>query len=83
MFVAVPTFVLIAAALGHAVPIAGWSAAAIWVFVLPQAHGEAFVVPIVMIVLCLAIAIGPERLGRLFEDRREPPNVDAGWIEEA
>ena len=58
-----------------------------WATLLPSAHGEALLAPLAMMVLCLAIAIGPDRLvswvGRNVAVRHvvdEPQ--PAGWIEE-
>ena len=55
---------------------------------LPSAQGEAMLAPLAMIVLCAAIAIGPDRLvSWVVEDvggRRgsSPPRPAQGWIEE-
>ena len=50
-----------------AVTLAGSAGLAVWMVLLPGAHGEAALAPLSMIVLCLAIAVRPDRL--------------AGWIE--
>lgn len=85
--VALPTLALVIALLLGAVPLAGWAGAAVWAVLLPSAHGEAILAPMAMILLCLAIAIGPDRLtswigrdvaGRHGTDGRQPE----GWIEE-
>ena len=85
--IALPALVLVIAILRGMVPLAGWAGVAVWATLLPSAHGEAILAPVVMIVLCLAIAIGPERLaswvgrevaGRHGADARDPE----GWIEE-
>lgn len=85
--IAVPTIALVIALLIGAVPLAGWAGVAVWAVLLPSAHGEAILAPLAMIMLCLGIAIGPERLtswigrdvaGRHGEDEQQPE----GWIEE-
>jgi hypothetical protein len=85
--VGLPTIVLIAAIIRGATSFAGWCAVAVWATLLPSAHGEAILAPLAMIVLCLALAIGPDRLlawiGRDLGGRApgdEPPAQ--GWIEE-
>jgi hypothetical protein len=85
--VALPVLVLVIAIVRGAVPVAGWAGVAVWATLLPSAHGEALLAPIAMMVLCLAIAIGPDRLaswigrnvtGQHDADASQP----AGWIEE-
>jgi hypothetical protein len=85
--IAVPVLVLVIAIVRGAVPVAGWAGVAVWAALLPSAHGEALLAPIAMMVLCLAIAIGPDRLaswigrnvaGRPDAEDRQPE----GWIEE-
>ncbi len=85
--IAAPTLVLLVTILRGRVPLAGWAGVAVWATLLPSAHDEALVAPLAMIVLCLAIAIGPERLlswvhrdavGRTGPGARGPQ----GWIEE-
>ncbi len=85
--IALPVLVLVVAIVRGIVPVAGWAGVAVWATLLPYAHGEAILAPIAMIVLCLAIAIGPDRLaswvgrdvaGRRDADDRQPE----GWIEE-
>ena len=87
VIVVLPTIVLVVALIRGAVPIAGWAGAAVWTVLLPSAHGEAVLAPLAMVALCLAIAIGPDRLtswvGHDFAglhdgDGRAPD----GWIEE-
>ena len=85
--IALPVLVLVAAVVRGAVSVAGWAGVAVWATLLPSAHGEALLAPIAMIVLCLAIAIGPERLGswigRNVSGRRDSEESQpAGWIEE-
>ena len=85
--IALPVLVLLLAIVRGAISIAGWAGVAVWATLLPSAHGEALLAPIAMMVLCLAIAIGPDRLGswvgrnvavRHVVDEPQP----AGWIEE-
>lgn len=75
--------------------LAAWAGLALWVGILPHASADAMLGPILMIVVCLAIAIGPDRLlaivRRDLTDRAPPsdgrsapePAVPAGWIEDA
>src|SRR6186997_2667424 len=87
--VGVPSLlVLVLLARGATVP-AAWAALAAWLVFATRAPNEAIVVPLVMAVVCLAIAIGPERFGGWVRDdvdgshRREPePDREQGWIEE-
>lgn len=85
--IALPTLVLLAAVARGMVPLAGWAGVAVWAVLLAPAHDEALLAPLAMIVLCLAIAIGPERMlswvhrdvvGHADADVRRPD----GWIEE-
>ena len=85
--IALPVLVLVIAIVRGAIAVAGWAGVAVWATLLPSAHGEALLAPIAMMVLCLAIAIGPDRLGswvgrnvavRHVVDEPQP----AGWIEE-
>ena len=86
--VALPTLVLLVAILRRAVKASGWAGVAVWVVLLPPAQGEAMLAPLAMIVLCAAIAIGPDRLvSWVVEDvaghrgGSQPPPAQ-GWIEE-
>jgi hypothetical protein len=85
--IALPVVVLVIAIMRGAVSVAGWAGVAVWATLLPSAHGEALLAPIAMMVLCLAIAIGPGRLGswvgRNVAVRRDVEvRQPAGWIEE-
>ena len=85
--IVIPTIVLAVAVMRAAVPLAGWAGAAVWAVLLPSAHGEAILAPLAMVVLCLAIAIGPDRLtswvGQDFAGLHEGDGrVPDGWIEE-
>ena len=83
--VGIPTLALAAAiARGATVP-GAYAAASLWLAFLPRVQGEALLVPLAMAVICLAVAVGPERLEAWFSGEREPdgfPQVDQGWIEE-
>ena len=61
--IGLPTLALLGFLLARA-PIA-WPASAavgVWVLLLPTASGEGILVPLAMIVACLALALGPDRL---------------------
>ena len=84
---AVPTLVLIGCLLvGAPVVVAAYGAASVWLVLLPAAPGEALLVPLTMIVLCLAVAVGPDRLlswlARDAAPASEGGRADEGWIEE-
>lgn len=81
---ALPTAVALAAVALGAVRVAASAAVAIWLLLLPHASGEALLAPLVMATLCLAIAVGPDRLlGWLGRDAvGAPSRPSAGWIEE-
>lgn len=85
--IALPVLVLVIAIVRGAVAVAGWAGVAVWATLLPSAHGEALLAPIAMMVLCLAVAIGPDGLaswiGRNVAGRRDAEETQpAGWIEE-
>lgn len=85
--IALPALVLVIAIVRGAVAVAGWAGVAVWATLLPYAHGEALLAPIAMMVLSLAIAIGPDRLGtwigRNVAGRHDAEaSRSAGWIEE-
>jgi hypothetical protein len=85
--IALPTLALLGLLLtGASIAPVGYAAASIWVFLLPAASGEGHLVPLTMIVLCLALAVGPDRLLSWMARDAAPgstPRVeDRGWIEE-
>lgn len=87
MVITAPTLVLLVALVRGNVALAGWAGIAVWATLLPSAHDEALLAPLAMIVLCLAIAIGPERLlswiGRDAVGHRDAQDgASKGWIEE-
>ena len=82
----VPTIALLAGLVARAVPVAAWAGVALWLLVLPHAHAEAMLGPLIMLVACLAIAIGPERLATMvardWHGTRPAESDPAGWIED-
>jgi hypothetical protein len=85
--IALPTAALALALLGHAVTLAGWAGLAVWLVLVPSTRGEAILAPLVMAALCLAVAIGPDRLmawlGRdVVGHPADAARPSAGWIEE-
>lgn len=85
--IALPTLALLGCLLiGTSMAVAAGAAGSVWLVLLPAAPGEALLVPLTMIVICLAIAVRPDRLlGWLARDAAPgfvPPAADDGWIEE-
>jgi hypothetical protein len=85
---AVPTLALLALLIGRA-PIewAAWAAFSVWLLLLPSTPLEALIAPLSMIAICLAVALGPDRLlGWLARDATASPPSSAGaqegWIED-
>ena len=64
----------------------GWMGVAIWLVILPAAHGKGILAPLVMVLAWLAVAIGPDRLsGWIAADwngRDRPAPGPTGWIED-
>ena len=84
---AIPTVVLLGCLLaGASVVVAAYAAAAVWLVLLPAAPGEALLVPLTMIVLCVAVAVGPDRLLSWMARDAAPglpgDKAGEGWIEE-
>ena len=84
---AAPTLVLLIALLRRTPDLAAWSGVVLWALVLPMGHGIGILAPAAMAVVCLAFAIGPERLLDWVRDEwigREDGAVThpAGWIED-
>jgi hypothetical protein len=84
---AAPTLVLLIALLRRSPRVAAWSGVALWALVLPMASGIGILAPAAMAVVCLAFAIGPDRLLDWVRDEwtgREDDAValPAGWIED-
>jgi hypothetical protein len=87
--IVVPTAALLVC-IARRAPVAGaWCALAAWVTLLPLASGIGPVAPLLMIVTCLALAIGPDRVTtwaethiRLGPAAAETDPASAGWIED-
>ncbi|MGQ0609412.1 MAG: hypothetical protein ACT4OQ_13260 [Chloroflexota bacterium] len=85
--VGLPTLVLMGwLVAGAAVAGAAYAGAVVWLVLAPTAHGEALVAPLAMVVICLVIALGPERFAS-WVARDAAPAVtsvddDHGWIED-
>ena len=82
-----PTIGLLAGLVARAVPVAAWAGVGLWLLVLPHAHAEAMLGPLIMLVACLAIAVGPERLAAMIVrdwegSRPGSDEPSSGWIEE-
>jgi hypothetical protein len=82
----IPAGATAAALLLRARAAAAWSGAVLWVLVLFHAHAEAMLGPMIMLVACVAIAVGPERFGSIVArdwygqpPRRPDPTA---WIED-
>lgn len=84
--IGLPTLLLIGClAVGAPVAGAAFVAAGVWLVLAPTAHGEGLLAPLAMVLLCVAIAVGPERfLSWLGQDVAPGPGgaaADEGWIE--
>ena len=85
VLVGIPTLTLVLAIARGAITPAAYAAASLWLIFLLRVQGEALLVPLAMAVICLAIAVGPDRLEAWFSDTRAAPSpraADEGWIEE-
>ena len=84
--IAAPTIVLLAALVQRSTVVSAWSGVAVWVLVLGKASGLAVLAPILMAGLCLAFAVGPDRLLDWVRDewigREDDSPTGVGWIEE-
>jgi hypothetical protein len=83
----IPTAALVGALILRARTAASWCGAVLWLLVLPHAHGEAMLGPLLMLVACTAIALGPERfaamVARDWQGAGRPTSDEpAGWFEE-
>jgi hypothetical protein len=67
--------------------VAAWAGVVLWAGILPEAHAEAMLGPMLMALACVTIAIGPSRLlSFLRQDvhgRAVEAPADGAWIEEA
>jgi hypothetical protein len=81
-----PTVGVLVGLARRSLPLTTWSAVLVWAIVLPMAPGVAILAPMLMGVVCLAFAIGPDRLIDWIHDewigRMGNESVEAGWIEE-
>lgn len=84
--VVAPALLLLVALARGNMPVAAWAAGAVWAVMLPLAAGIAILAPILMVVICVAIAIGPDRAIAWIRDDwsgRDAASVaTTGWIEE-
>lgn len=85
--IVVPTLALLCSlVLRTPIVLAASAAASVWLILLPMVSGEGLLVPAMMLALCLAIAVGPDRLlSWLASDAApalDPPAPGGGWIEE-
>ena len=83
----VPAAVLLVA-MSRGIPVvAAWAGVALWLLVMPMARGIGILAPATMTVVCLAFAIGPDRLLEWVRDEWIGREGDAvtlptGWIED-
>jgi hypothetical protein len=85
--IVVPTLaVLVCLLVGASIALAASAAAGTWLILLPTVSGEGLLVPLTMMVVCIAIAVGPDRLFAWVARDATPtpvaPLSDVGWIEE-
>jgi hypothetical protein len=83
---AAPTVVLLGGLARRSTTLSAWSGVGVWGALLGMASGLALVAPLLMIVLCLAFAVGPDRLLDWVRDewtgRGTEPHAGQGWIED-
>jgi hypothetical protein len=85
LLVAFATLALAVALVLRATGLAPWAALALWATILMRTDGWALVPPLMMIVLCLALAMGPDRLLDWVRDEwngRDVSDPPSGWIED-
>jgi hypothetical protein len=85
MLVALATLGLAVALVLRATGFAPWAALALWATILIRTEGWALVPPLMMMVLCLALAMGPDRLLDWMRDEwngRDVSDPRSGWIED-
>jgi hypothetical protein len=84
--VALPAAAILVALVAHRERPALWGAVVAWLVITPLAHGNGVLAPLLMVALCAAFAIGPERaLGWIASDwsgRTADADDVTGWIEE-
>lgn len=81
-----PTAILVVGLLARRHSIAAWSAAAVWLFLVPSGSGLGVLVPLMMLAASIVFAVGPARATAwLVRDATasEPvPQPAAGWIDD-
>jgi hypothetical protein len=85
-WLAIPAAIVAAGLAARFIPLAAWAGVVLWAGILPEAHAEAMLGPLLMILACVAIAVGPSQLLALLRrdvgwtaaDRQS----DDAWIEE-
>ncbi len=85
LLVALATLGLAVALVLRATGLAPWAALALWATILIRTEDWALVPPLMMIVLCLALAMGPDRLLDWVRDEwsgRDVNDPRSGWIED-
>ncbi|HEX5038812.1 MAG TPA: hypothetical protein VFW95_01590 [Candidatus Limnocylindria bacterium] len=85
--VGVPSLLILVCLARRATAPAAWAAVVAWLVFATRAPNEALLVPLAMAVVCLAIAIGPDRFGSWLRDdvggsHGTEPGDERGWIEE-
>ena len=82
----VPTVALLGGLVARSTPVAAWAGVGLWLLVLPHAHAEGMLGPLIMLVGCLALAVGPERLAAMvardWHGTRPAEPEPSGWIED-
>jgi hypothetical protein len=85
--IAAPALLALVGVVGRAPVIAAWAGTATWALLVPMAPGVAIAAPMAMGVLCLAFAVGPDRMAEWLRSDwsgrdRGDPDDGAGWIED-
>jgi hypothetical protein len=83
--VIVPTASLLALLLARRTPAAAVAGVAVWLCFVGHASGEALVVPLAMALVCLALAVGPDRVVGILGAvtlRTDEGGGPGGWIED-
>lgn len=81
-----PTAILMVALLARRRSMAAWSAAAVWLLLVPSGNGVGALVPLSMLAVCIGFAVGPDRatawLVRDATASGPDEEPDAGWIDD-
>ena len=89
--IALPTAALLVCMARHDTVASAWWALAAWAALLPMAISMGILAPALMMVVCLGLAIGPDRVAGWVQERLRvsPPPADpgsapesVGWIED-